>query len=317
MTTSQFSKYSFLPIEHPSLDFYYQQQKNVVWFPSHVSLEQDIKDWKRQDIRNQKKFLFKYMCLFSQLDALINENIVEHFKQETSEYKDARNFYAAQNFIETIHAEMYSIFIDKLIDDESLKAKMFDSISHDTSIKNIADWVLKWMNKSLPLEHRVIAFACIEGILFSAAFAGVYWLKSQNIFPGVCKANEWIARDECLHTLFAVELYKVMNKTVDKHIISSIIKESVELAIDFNKEALETDGIGLTTDGMNNYIKCTADVISNYFGSGILYGESAGPFTEWMKIIGLSNKSNFFETTVTEYSAHKSSDFKFDLDTEF
>ena len=313
------TKYSYFPVEHPSLEKFYQTQKSMFWVAQDIPYASDRADWARLD-KPTKRYIKFVIFFFAQFDGIVIENLVEHFKKDTSFLKDAKNFYAAQEFMEVIHNETYSNLIVTYIVDEQKRAKAFNAIKNYPSIGKIADWVLRWMNSDSPLLERVIAFACLEGIFFSSAFASIYWIKRRNILKALCKANEFIARDEALHTEFAFELYKVLvstgkYKALSDSRIKEIISDSVDVIEDFTRNALRVDLIDMNADDMVQYIKCTADSLSTSFGSGKIY-KTKNPF-DWMAVLGLSNKSNFFETTVSEYGTQSVADFTWDLKVKY
>lgn len=319
-TEDNYSKYSYLPIRFPTLDDYYQKQKSVMWVHTEIDFTGDFEDFDASD-ENLRAYIEFNLAFWSQFDGLINENLVDNFKKETSRYKEARNFYSAQEFIEVIHNETYSTLIEVCIRDQEKKKKMFNAIEHYPSIKKMADWVFEWMRSGRSLSERVVAFACIEGIFFTSTFAGVYWIKKRNILKGLCKANEWIARDEKLHTDFAVALYHVLTSEghdydrISEERIHEIIRSSCEVVETFTRDALRVDMIGLSADDMVAYIQCTADKLSTDLGYSKVYNVSHN--FDWMPIIGLPNKSNFFETRPTEYARQAVGDFRHDLDIEF
>lgn len=316
-------QYSFLPIKRIKLEAFYQRQKAVVWTPQEIDYSRDRSDWDNLD-EGTKTFIKFILFFFAQADGIVNENLITHFKKETSFFKEATFFYSAQEYIETIHNETYSILIETFIRDRQEKLKGYNAIQHYPSIKKIADWIFEWMNSERPLVERVIAFACVEGIFFSSAFAAIYWIKRRNVLQGLCKANEWIARDEALHTEFAVELYHELTgadkprfSRLPEDTIHSIIKSAVSVSENFVHDALQVDLIGMNADDMVNYVKCTGDVLSMSFGYNPIY-EIDNPFT-WMSVISLPNRTNFFEGKVSEYAkpAGDTHDTDFDLDTDF
>ena len=333
-----YSQYSFFPIKHPNLESFYQRQKAVVWSPQELDYSRDRSDWDILD-DGTKTFIKFILFFFAQADGIVNENLITNFKQQTSFFKEATFFYSAQEYIETIHNETYSILIETFIRDRQEKMRGYNAIKHYPSIKKIADWMFAWMDSKRFLLERVVAFACVEGIFFSSAFAAIYWIKRRNILQGLCKANEWIARDEALHTEFAVELYHELTtfkpdkpmylvlengtnlplplSRLSEDTIHSIIKSAVAVSESFVRDALQVDLIGMNADDMVDYVKCTGDIISMSFGYNPIYKVDQ-PFT-WMAVISLPNKSNFFESKVSEYAkpAADSYDFTFDLDADF
>jgi ribonucleoside-diphosphate reductase beta chain len=319
ITDEDTSQYSFFPIKYHILESYYQKQKDVFWTAQEIDYLSDRNDWEHMD--EGTKTLVKFILFFfAQTDGILCVNLT-HFKKETSMYKEAGYFYAAQEFMEVTHNETYSMLIEALIRDPVEKHQAFNAIKYYPSIGNIANWMFEWMDNSIPLAERVIAFACIEGILFSSAFAAIYWIKRKNILHGLCQANFYIARDENLHTEFAVALYHVMTEidkkfeSVSEKRVHEIISSSVKIAEDFTRDALKVELIGMNADDMISYVKCTANRLSESLGYKKIY-EVENPF-DWMLVIGLPNKSNFFESKPTEYARQCASEFNFDLEMDF
>ena len=313
-----YSKYSFFPITNSILESFYQRQKAVFWTPQELDYNRDRTDWDTLD-EGTESFLKFVLFLFAQLDGIVGENC-SIFKQQTSFIKEATFFYAMQEAIETIHNETYSILIDTFIRNEEEKKRGYNAIKYYPSIGKIADWMFNWMDDKLPLTERVVAFTCVEGIFFSSAFAAIYWIKRRNILPALCKANEFIARDEALHTEFGVALYHELSKKKfarsSEETIHDIIKSAVIVSENFVREALHVDLIGMNADDMVDYVKCTADVLSMSLGYDSIY-KVVNPFN-WMAVISLPNKSNFFESKVSEYGKPgPEADFTFDLDADF
>jgi ribonucleoside-diphosphate reductase subunit M2 len=321
------TRLAFLPIENPALEKYYQEQKNVFWTTQEISFVGDREQFETLD-ENTKKYVKPIIFLFAQLDGIVNENLVSRFKAETSELaKECSMVYAIFEAMEWGHNETYSAIIKVYIRDPEEQRRGLNAIANFPAIRKIADWAFQWMESTAPLQERIVAFACIEGIIFSSAFAGIYWLKRRNILPGLCKANEWIARDEAIHTRFAVALYHHMTKIwspwrggvnpLPKERIHAIISSAVEVTELFTRDAMNVDLVGIDADDMVTYIKCTADSLSSSLGYPTIYGV-VNPF-DWMAIISLPNKTNFFESRVTEYAregAQGNDDFVFDLDVD-
>lgn len=320
------TRLAFLPIENPGLEKYYQEQKNVFWTTQEISFAGEREQFESLD-ENTKQYVKQIIFLFAQLDGIINENLVSRFKVETSALaKECSMVYAIFEAMEWGHNETYSAIIKVYIRDPEEQRKGLNAIAHFPAIRRIAEWAFKWMESSAPLEDRLIAFACIEGIIFSSAFAGIYWLKRRNILHGLCKANEWIARDEAIHTRFAVALYHHITsiwkdeRSIDPlptQKVHDIIKSAVGVAEIFTREAMKVDLVGIDADEMVDYVKCTADSLCASLGYPTIYN-TTNPF-DWMAIISLPNKTNFFESRVTEYSRESGTGedgFVFDLDAE-
>lgn len=302
-------RYSFLPVSDTQLLSYYQKQKEMMWAPEEIQMKDDRQYWDNLD-SNTRRFLTFILAFFAQADGIINENLVENFKKETSDLKEARFFYSAQEFMETIHNETYSLLIETFFRDVETKMRIFDAIHHFDSIRKMSDWIFQWMNKDIPLMQRIVAFACVEGIFFSSAFASIYWIKKKRILPALCKSNEFIARDEAIHTEFAIALYHTYTSKLKKYdlldndVVTNIISSAVEVNSEFINDALNVNLIGLNSQDMISYVKCTANSLSKSLGYKQIYNVS-NPFI-WMAVISLPNKSNFFETTPTEYSKTQS-----------
>ncbi len=314
------SKFSYLPLQEPHLDKYYQIQKAQFWTPQELDFSKERADWEKLD-EDSQKFLEFILCFFSCADGIVMANLTDNFQKELGFIKEAANFFIIQNAIELIHNETYSLLIETLIQDPDKKAKCFDAIQHYPAVRRIAAWMLTWMNSEKPILERIIAFCCVEGIFFNGAFAGIYWIKRQNLLKGLTSSNEFIARDESLHVQFAVALYHTL--TSKKHNfeplstekVHEIISSAISVATEFNADALRVDLIGMNCDEMNSYNKCAADNLITSLGYEELYG-AKNPFL-WMLIINLPNKTNFFEKRVTEYAKLQTSYFKFTTDVDF
>ena len=314
------TNFCFYPIRHHSLHKYYQEQQQSLWAPSEIEFFEDRKEWESLDDET-KEFIRNILGFFACADGIVGKNIIDNFKSATSFIKEADHFYSVQGYIECVHGETYSLFIEAFINNEKEKLELFNSINTLGAIKPITEWMLRWMdpsaqipqdstanteNTELSLPERIIAFACVEGIFFYSAFAAIYFLKKRNILKGMTKANEWIARDENLHVKFAVNLYQTLLKHYNytkptQERVQEIVRDAVSVACLFTRESLKADLIGLNADEMVRYIKSSADDLLKVLEVEPIYNEVHG--LDWMMAIGLSNKSNFFECNVTEYKA--------------
>lgn len=314
MAERDFTNLAFLPIKWTGLEKLYQKQKNVFWTAQEIDYTNDRSQWDRTTdaVRHYVGFLVK---LFAQLDGIVNENLTENFKHETSVYaKECAMFYSIQEAMEWGHNETYSLLIKTFFRDPTEQARGLNSIKHYPAIRRIADWSFSWMDPSRPLLERVIAFTCIEGIIFSSAFAGIYWIKRMNILAGLTKANEWVARDEAIHTEFGVALYHHLTsknlfnafESLPVTRVHEILRSAVEVTETFTREAMNVQLVGLNADDMVDYVKTTADALSQSLDCGRIYN-SRNPF-EWMVIISLPNKSNMFEGKVSEYAREGADD---------
>jgi ribonucleoside-diphosphate reductase subunit M2 len=323
---SENSIYSFFPVKYDGLAELYQSLKRTTWFPHEVNLAVDALQWQSLD-RDIVHFMSRFLFFFAQFDGIVNENLFDNFRSETSHIKEARWFYAVQAFNETIHGEMYGLTIEAVIKEPKEKHKAFNAIHNYPSIKAIKLWIDLYMDNKKPLEERILAFACIEGMIFSGAFAAIYWIKRKKLLPGITKANEWIARDEGIHTQFAVCLYRTLLsrgdvKQLSQNQIDMIIGGAIHVSDIFLEEAFTKDERKMSFPGMDHeslmgYVKVTGNYWAKEFGGKELYPGLVNPL-DWMAIIGLNNKSNFFETTATEYAITSSNSYDFEkIDTDY
>lgn len=315
------AKYAFFPIEDPDLHDFYSKLTSTFWIAPEVPLTKENREEFDALDENTRRFLVFILAFFAQADGIINENLFERFLHELGFIKAARNFYSVQAANETVHNEVYSLLIDTFIRDPEEKAKALDAISCDEykSIAALAQWTKEWSESDRPLMERLIAIACVEGVFFSSAFAAVYWIKKRNILNGLTTANAWIARDEAIHTEWAGALYRNLTTKgvydkVHPDRITEIVKSAMDVAELFVRDALKVELIGMNADEMVTYVKNTADSLLKMFGAPQHYGCDC-PYP-WMLNIGLPNKSNFHEHTVTEYTKG-SADNTFDLSTPF
>ena len=309
------SAYSLFPIKYPTLYEYYEKQRDAFWVPAEVDLADDIKDWRDKLNDQQKTFITYILAFFAQADGIVLENIEENFSLDI-DIAEFKIFYGIQSGIEAIHWEMYSILIDTLINDSELKSKAFQAIQHYPSIKKKADWMKKWMTNDEPYLHRLIAFACAEGIYFSSSFAGIFYFKKKGLLSGLVLSNKFIARDEGLHRDFALEAVNVLKKEgriLEDDVVYTIVKEAVDIEMEFVKESLQVELIGMNSEQMCQYVKYVADHLLSTIHLKKLYNVS-NPF-DWMNMISMTNKQNFFEGRVSEYKKNnKQLEFNFDSD---
>ena len=240
------------------------------------------------------------LAFFAASDGIVNENIAENFVQEV-QYTEAKFFYGFQIMMENIHSETYSLLIDTLVKEEREKTKLFEALNNFPCIKKKADWAIKWINDNRSsFAIRLIAFACVEGIFFSGSFCAIYWLKKRGLMPGLTFSNELISRDEGIHTDFAVLLYSKLLNKLDKTKIHVIIKDAVKIEQEFICDALPCRLIGMNAKLMSQYIEFVADRLIVQLGYDKIYN-STNPF-DFMEMISLDGKTNFFEKRVGDYS---------------
>jgi ribonucleoside-diphosphate reductase subunit M2 len=309
----------FFPIKRPMLLKYYYEQRENHWLPSDLDMTEDRRDYD-MCTTPEKDFINGILAFFIPADGLVVRNIFRRFQKDTSFWKEAVAFYAEQGSMETIHGEVYSLMADVMIRDHDLLKKLQNSISQYSSVGKIASFMKKYMSRDFSLLERILAFACIEGILFTSAFTAVRWIKKRNILLGFCKANEWISRDEGIHFKFAVALFLMIcmrpnNEKPSMEKVYNIVEEAVDINKDFINEILKADLIGLSNEDLLDYTKCTADTLLESLEYPKLY--NAVNKLDWMSILTLPNKTNFFEGKVAEYSQVENGEFIFDEDADF
>mgnify|MGYP005990408399 FL=1 len=310
------NRYVMFPIQDQDIWQMYKKQIDCFWRAEEIDLSKDVVQWENLD-EKEKYFISMILAFFAASDGIVLENLAARFMGEV-QLSEARAFYGFQIAMENIHSETYSLLIDTYIKDREEKQTLFKAIDNFPCIKKKADWAIKWINdKRSSFATRLIAFACIEGIFFSGAFCSIFWLKKRGLLPGLTFSNELISRDEALHTEFAVLLYNKLSKKVAKSRINEILKEAVEIEKEFICDALPCRLIGMNSDLMCQYIEFVADRLSVQLGNDKIYN-AKNPF-DFMEMISIEGKTNFFEKRVAEYSlADKTKDDDvFDMDAAF
>jgi ribonucleoside-diphosphate reductase subunit M2 len=310
------SRFVMFPIQYQDVWDMYKKQVECFWRTEEVDLSKDLIHW--QNLTDDEKYFIKHiLAFFSASDGIVLENLGARFMTEIK-VSEVRAFYGFQIAMENIHSEMYSLLIDTYVKDAIEKDNLFNAISIHPSIKKKADWALSWMNDTdTSFGARLVAFACVEGIFFSGAFCSIYWLKKRGIMPGLTFSNELISRDEALHTEFALLLFKKLLHKPSKEVIVNIIKSSVDIERDFICEALPCRLISMNSTLMSQYIEFVADRLAVQLGCDRIYGAS-NPF-DFMEMISVEGKTNFFEKRVGEYAlANKDKPANvFDLNEDF
>ena len=281
----------------------YKQSVAVFWTPEEIDFSKDHSDWAKLT-EDEKHFVKYVLAFFAGSDGIVMENLVRRFQGEVDS-QVVKLFYSFQNAMEGIHSETYSLLIDTYVKNEEEKAKLFNAIETIPCIQKKAEWALEWMNDKRSFAHRLAAFACVEGIFFSGAFCAIFWLKKRGLLPGLTFSNELISRDEGLHTQFAVALFHTLSNKPDPSEIQKIIMGAVELEKEFICEALPCSLIGMNSSMMSQYIEFVADRLAVQLGGEKIY-KTANPF-DFMDLISLEGKTNFFEKKVSEYSRVQSS----------
>ena len=293
------NRYVMFPIKDNDIWEMYKKQEDLFWRAQEVDLSKDLKDWDSLN-DNERYFISMILAFFASSDGIVLENLGARFMSEV-QLSEARAFYGLQMAMENIHSIMYSTLIETYIKDSQQKHRLFNSLTEFPCIKKKGDWAIRWIqDKRSNFATRLVAFACVEGIFFSGAFCAIYWLKKRGLMPGLTFSNELISRDEALHTEFAVLLHSKLEKPLKKQKIHEIIKEAVEIELEFINDALPCSLIGMNNNLMKDYIKFVADRLSLQLGGDKIF-DCKNPF-DWMENISIEGKTNFCEKRVSEYS---------------
>ena len=312
------TRFTLFPIMKPKLFQKYKQHVSVFWTPEEIDLAKDMKDWIKLSA-NEQHFIKNVLAFFAGSDGIIQENIAARFMNEI-QLAEARQFYSVQLMMEACHSETYSLLIDTYIEDKEEKMKLFHAIQTVPCVKLKAEWAQKWIASTEEnFATRLIAFAIVEGIFFSGSFCAIYWLKERGLMPGLTTSNEFIARDEGLHTDFACLLYSKIVNRLTKQKVHKIIRDAVKIEKKFITKSLPCDLIGMNSKLMSQYIEFVADRLLLQLGYPKAYN-SANPFS-FMERISLENKDNFFEKRVSTYAkatvGKDREEMKFSMSTEF
>ena len=319
-------RYNMFPIERFELWQMYKKHVASFWVAEEIDFNHDKEHWKRLKPEEQQ-FIKMILAFFAVSDGVVVENLVSNFIDDV-EVHEAKIFYTFQAAMENIHAETYSLMIETYIQSTEEKIKLFEAVENFACIREKTAWAEKWMDKSIPFAQRLIAFSVIEGVFFSAAFCSIFWLRKRGLMPGLTFSNELIARDEGLHTDFAVLLYNTTYKyVVSKDKITEIVREAVEIESLFVKEALSHALLGMNADTMIRYVRFCADRLLDEYDCPKLYNQS-NPFN-FMEMISMQGKTNFFEKRVGDYqktgvmaamgdhSSSSSKNFEFTVSADF
>ena len=317
LLTESDRNYTIFPIQHDDIWTYYKKAMANFWTPEEVDLSKDYDDFVNLT-DNERHFIEHILAFFAGSDGIVNENLVERFCSEVK-LPEAQFFYGFQIAMENIHSETYSLLIDTYIKNPIKKAKLFNAITTIPSIKKKADWAIRWIGDESSFGERCIAFAAVEGIFFSGAFCSIFWLKKRGLMPGLCQSNELISRDEGMHTEFAVLMYKYLQNKPSEERILEIIREAVVIETEFITDSLSCKLIGMNSELMTQYIQYVADRLLQMLNIDKIYN-ATNPF-DWMELISVQGKTNFFEKRVGEYSnvanPEANSNHTFALDEEF
>jgi ribonucleoside-diphosphate reductase beta chain len=311
-------RFVLFPIAHSDIWDMYKAQQASIWTAEEIDLSADVLDWENKLNNDERHFIKHVLAFFAASDGIVNENLAENFLSDV-QYTEAKFFYGFQIMMENVHSETYSLLIDTLIKDPKEKTYLFNAVDTIPCVKKKADWALRWIENGTFAE-RLIAFAAVEGIFFSGSFCSIFWLKKRGLMPGLTFSNELISRDEGMHCDFACLLYTkhLLNK-LPKETVQKIITDAVEIEKEFVSDAIPVKLIGMNADMMCQYIEFCADRLLLELGNSRVYNVE-NPF-DFMELISLQGKTNFFEKRVGDYQKSgvmsKKEDNVFRLDEDF
>jgi ribonucleoside-diphosphate reductase beta chain len=315
------NRFVIFPIQHDDIWQWYKKQEASFWTAEEIDLHQDVVDWDKRLNADEQYFIKHILAFFAASDGIVNENLAENFVNEV-QYSEAKFFYGFQIMMENIHSEMYSMLIDTLIKNDEEKDKLFHALENFPAISRKAEWALKWID-SPSFAERLIAFAAVEGIFFSGAFCSIFWLKKRGLMPGLATSNEFISRDEGMHRDFAIHLHNhhLVNKVPEAR-IKEILIEALDIEREFITESLPAGLIGMNDKLMAQYLEFVTDHLLEALNCSKVYNVE-NPF-DFMDMISLEGKTNFFEKRVSEYkkagvnlNQEDAIENKFSLDADF
>jgi ribonucleotide reductase beta subunit family protein with ferritin-like domain len=318
LLTENPDRYVMFPIRYKNIWDMYKIAESAFWTAEELDLTKDVEDWEKLS-DNDRYFIKHVLAFFAASDGIVNENLSVRFMNDV-QVPEAKAFYGFQIAMENIHSETYSLLIDTYVKDSTERAHLLGAMHTIPCIKEKADWAIKWIqNNDASFATRLVAFACVEGIFFSGAFCAIFWLKERGVMPGLCISNEFISRDESLHTEFACMLYSMLNNKLSQDVIHEIVSDAVQIESGFITEALSCKLLGMNADLMKQYIKFVADRLLVQLGYEKLYNVR-NPF-HFMDRICLDGKVNFFEHRESNYSKSnvgksEKMNFKIDVDDE-
>ena len=299
LLTENPNRYVMFPLQDQEIWQHYKKMEDCFWRTEEIDLSKDLTHWNKLN-DNEKHFIKMILAFFAASDGIVLENLGQRFMSEV-QLPEARAAYGFQLMMENIHSETYSLLIDTYIKNEDEKLKLFRALDNFPCIKKKADWAIKWINdKRSSFATRLIAFACVEGVFFSGAFCSIYWLKKRGLMPGLTFSNELISRDEGMHTDYAICLFHKLIRKPKKSKVHDLFKEAVAIEKEFICDALPCKLIGMNNELMSQYIEFVADRLLVQLGYPKLFDVSC-PF-DFMEMISLEGKTNFFEKRVGDYS---------------
>lgn len=317
LTEDMIDRLCWYPVKNREAWEYYINAISSFWVPAHVDLSSDIGQWRNLS-NAERRFLSKILAFFAASDTIVNENLIRRFVQDVTDPAYLA-FYEFQIGMEVIHTHQYNEIIHTYFPESEEKKNLFRAIQTEPYVEKKAQWALDWIESDRSYPERLIAFACVEGIMFSSSFCAIYWIKNRGLLPGLAQANEYIARDEGMHTDFACLVYNQSCERLPEDKVHEIVSSAVEVEIAFVKDALAQDLLGMNAKSMSQYVQFVADTLLDRLGYRKLY-YSQNPY-KFMERLSLLSKGNFFENRVNSYQkgggSENDEDKQFRLDANF
>lgn len=299
LLTEDRNKYVMFPIKYPDIYEMYKKSASAYWLPDEINFQQDVIDIEKLTT-NEKFFINHVLAFFAASDGIVMENLATRFSNEIP-VPEVKAFYAFQNAMEAVHSETYSLLIDTYVKDNDEKDKLFNAVTNYPAIKNKADWAIQWIqNEEASFAQRLVGFAIVEGLFFSASFCAIFWLRERGLLPGLSFANQLIARDESMHTDFACLLYSKLTNKLSQSLVENMIRDAVEIEKEFIIESIPCSMIGMNKDLMTDYIMYIADRLLLLLGYDKIYNKQ-NPF-QFMEMSASETKASFFEVKVSSYA---------------
>ena len=292
-------RFVIFPIRHEDVWQMYKKAEASFWTAEELDLTDDLDHWHKMT-KDERNFIVHVLAFFAASDGIVNENLAMNFATEV-QWPEARCFYGFQIAMENIHSEVYSLLIDTYVKDAEAKTHALCAVETMPCVREKAEWALQWTNRdSASFAERLVAFAVVEGVFFSGSFCAIFWLKKRGLMPGLCTSNELISRDEGLHCDFACLLYNKLAHPASTQRVHTLVRQAVEIEQRFVTQALSVAVIGMNSSLMSQYIEFCADRLLRSLNVPVLY-DTPNPF-DWMTLISLQGKTNFFEKRVSEYA---------------